>query len=192
MELFREDGHLTLTGIKAVIGGEIDEMQRLEISEHLEFCEECMDSYLALLTDDVLLEPRRPVCEPAVKDYRKKNRRTTLLRYGNIAAAACLAVLMWGVGTFVFGGANAQGNNLHNNAPLPVVDIPVANEGFGIQIDGVLKDLFTVNLGSGANVQTGVLQQQAIEPPSPPEPEVTMPRRQPQSRQQLEDLFDQE
>ena len=59
MELFDQNGCLTEEGLHAVIGGQLDELGRLEAAEHLSYCDECMDRYTALLTADVLEEPPR-------------------------------------------------------------------------------------------------------------------------------------
>ena len=59
MELFDQNGCLTEEGLHAVIGGQLDELGRLEAAEHLSYCDKCMDRYTALLTADVLEEPPR-------------------------------------------------------------------------------------------------------------------------------------
>ena len=41
MELFNKEGHLTDEGLRAVVDGTLDEMGRLEASEHLSFCDSC-------------------------------------------------------------------------------------------------------------------------------------------------------
>ena len=51
MKLFREDGHLTDEGLRALIAGELDEMGRLETAEHLDFCDQCVERYSELLTE---------------------------------------------------------------------------------------------------------------------------------------------
>ena len=43
MELFDQNGCLTEEGLHAVIGGQLDELGRLEAAEHLSYCDECMD-----------------------------------------------------------------------------------------------------------------------------------------------------
>ena len=59
MELFDQNGCLTEEGLHAVIGGQLDELGRLEAAEHLSYCDKCMDRCTALLTADVLEEPPR-------------------------------------------------------------------------------------------------------------------------------------
>lgn len=59
MELFDVKGCLSEEGLQALVGGQLDETQRLEAAEHLAYCDRCMDRYTALLTDDVPEQPPR-------------------------------------------------------------------------------------------------------------------------------------
>lgn len=59
MELFDAKGCLSEEGLQALVGGQLDETQRLEAAEHLAYCDRCMDRYTALLTDDVPEQPPR-------------------------------------------------------------------------------------------------------------------------------------
>ena len=59
MELFDAKGCLSEEGLQALVGGQLDETQRMEAAEHLAYCDRCMDRYTALLTDDVLEQPPR-------------------------------------------------------------------------------------------------------------------------------------
>lgn len=59
MELFDAKGCLSEEGLQALVGGQLDETQRLEAAEHLAYCDRCMDRYTTLLTDDVLEQPPR-------------------------------------------------------------------------------------------------------------------------------------
>lgn len=49
MELFDAKGCLSEEGLQALVGGQLDETQRLEAAEHLAYCDRCMDRYTALL-----------------------------------------------------------------------------------------------------------------------------------------------
>lgn len=49
MELFDVKGCLSEEGLQALVGGQLDETQRLEAAEHLAYCDRCMDRYTALL-----------------------------------------------------------------------------------------------------------------------------------------------
>ncbi len=49
-----QKGCLSEEGLQALVGGQLDETQRLEAAEHLAYCDRCMDRYTALLTADAL------------------------------------------------------------------------------------------------------------------------------------------
>ena len=58
MELFREDGHLTDQTLEALVSGrELSELGRLEVSEHLAFCDLCLNRYTQQLMDEGLMTP---------------------------------------------------------------------------------------------------------------------------------------
>ncbi len=62
MDVFDNHGHLTEQALLALIQEEsLEELERLEIAEHLAFCDQCLQRYTELLTDDTLLTPS-PVC----------------------------------------------------------------------------------------------------------------------------------
>lgn len=49
MELFDAKGCLSEEGLQALVGGQLDETQRLEAAEHLAYCDRCMDRSTAPL-----------------------------------------------------------------------------------------------------------------------------------------------
>lgn len=100
-ELFRPDGHLTDEGLAAVVEGTLDEMGRLETSEHLSFCDSCLVRYTALLTDDMLLTPAAPVAESVCQRVRRRSLRVVRGRTARAAAAAVLALSLWSSGVFL-------------------------------------------------------------------------------------------
>ena len=44
-ELFSPDGHLTDTSFELLISEKLDPLQSLEVSEHLSFCDRCLERY---------------------------------------------------------------------------------------------------------------------------------------------------
>lgn len=98
--LFCDDGHLTDEGIRAIVAGTLDEMQRLEAAEHLSFCDDCLLRYTALLADDTLLTPQTPIAPPVLSRIRKKAVRVLFNKYTTVAAAAAFALVVWGTGVF--------------------------------------------------------------------------------------------
>lgn len=93
MSLFDEKGCLTDEALRGTVKqAELTELQRLEISEHLSFCDSCLERYSLLLTEDVLVEPQNPVSEKLRKRLHKKVERFLFHRVTAAALAACLAL----------------------------------------------------------------------------------------------------
>ncbi len=100
MNLFLENGHLTDEGLQGLLDGSLDEMQRLEVSEHLSFCDECLVRYTNLLTDPVCIEPPQDLTLPIMKRLRKKIFYVVTSRYATAAAAVVLTLCLWLAGVF--------------------------------------------------------------------------------------------
>lgn len=100
MELFLENGHLTDEALRAAMDGALDEMGRLEVAEHLSFCDACLVRYTDLLEDDVLLAPAQPLTAGVMERVRRKVVRLVFSRYAAAAAAVVLAVTFWSTGLF--------------------------------------------------------------------------------------------
>lgn len=100
LELFQDDGHLTGAGLAALMDGTLDGMGRLEASEHLSFCDECLLRYTDLLTDGVLLAPKTPVAQNVTHTLRRRTLRAVQGRCARAAAAAVLALALWSAGVF--------------------------------------------------------------------------------------------
>ena len=81
MELFNKEGHLTDEGLRAVVDGTLDEMGRLEASEHLSFCDSCLVRYTELLADDTLLVPEMPLTPTVLARVRRRGGRGVFHRY---------------------------------------------------------------------------------------------------------------
>ena len=100
-ELFSPDGHLTPEALKNLVdGGEFSEMQRLEIAEHLSFCDECVACYTQLLDDSLLLSPIQPVLPPVMQRIRERARKIFVNKYATVVAAASIAIVFWNIGVF--------------------------------------------------------------------------------------------
>ena len=145
MELFNNEGHLTPQGLKALMDETLDEMGRLEAAEHLAFCDACLTQYTSLLTDDVLRAPEKPLAKGILRRIRKKPGRIPFARYGTVAAAAVLTVVMWGVGNFALQDAKPSHSLLNNtpaaanqDAPKPATNKP--DPGFGSRFSQAVDD----------------------------------------------------
>lgn len=100
MELFHDNGHLTDEGMQAIVDGNLDELQSLEASEHLSFCDACLTRYLGLLEGTELLEPEQPIKENVLRRIKRKARTILFSRYATVAAAAALVMTVWSTGVF--------------------------------------------------------------------------------------------
>lgn len=98
MELFNKDGHLTKQGMKALINEQLDELESLEASEHLSFCDTCLLDYLEQMENQPLLTPSQPLTETVLVRIRKRAKRILFNQYTTVAAAACLVIAMWSSG----------------------------------------------------------------------------------------------
>lgn len=95
MERFRADGHLADEALTALALGEnLDELARLEIAEHLAYCDDCLQRYTDLLAEEVLLVPAHSCRESLRHRIRTRTLRLLTSRYATAAAAVALAVTM--------------------------------------------------------------------------------------------------
>ena len=112
-ELFDPNGHLTDDAFGALLRDEpLDEMERLEISEHLSFCDRCVERYAALLDGSELLSPPEPVAPPVFRRIRERARKLFVNKYATAAAAACFAIMFWNIGLFTVDVQNDHGKIL--------------------------------------------------------------------------------
>lgn len=178
MELFYNNGHLTPGAFQQLQAGSLHELQRLEISEHLSFCDDCLCQYLQALDNTELMVPAiENVGEKVVKSGKAKKRAILLARYSSVAAVAVLAAGLWSAGMF---------NNL-GSALMPAVTTAAPSISqqaepqatFGSRFDNALAQvntglnsffggLFTV---SGNNTEQE--QAQAVQTDSPETSTVT-------------------
>ena len=99
-ELFDPKGHLTDDALRYLINGELEELNRLEVSEHLSFCDECILRYTQVLTDDCLIAPPEPMVESIMHRIRKRARVIFFNKYVTMGAAASFAIVFWVNGIF--------------------------------------------------------------------------------------------
>lgn len=104
MNRFRDDGHLTDETLAALVrGDELDELGRLEVSEHLAFCDLCLQRYTDLLDGAPLLVPEHSCQDSLWVRVRARTLRLVTSRYATAAAAVALALTMvWGSGRISF------------------------------------------------------------------------------------------
>lgn len=100
MEIFRHDGHLTDNAVAALAAGEpLDETARLEMAEHLAYCDLCLQRYTDALAGAPLLVPERSCRESLWRRVRARTIRIFTSRYAAAVAGVVLALtLVWGSG----------------------------------------------------------------------------------------------
>lgn len=98
MELFDPAGHLTGDALLALAHEEVpDELARLEMAEHLAYCDQCLQRYTALLAEAPLLTPAHSCREILWRRVRARTLRLLTCRYATAAAAVALALtVLWG------------------------------------------------------------------------------------------------
>ena len=113
MERFGPDGHLTDEALSALAGGgELEELARLELAEHLAYCDDCLQRYTDLLADASLLIPAHSCQESLWNRIRMRTMRLVASRYATAAAAVALALtVLWGTPAI----------HLPREAPMPEV-----------------------------------------------------------------------
>lgn len=95
-----ETGCLTDGALAGLMEGSLDELQRLEVSEHLSYCDACVERYTALLADGVLLEAPELMKQSVLAALRRKAAKVFVNRYFHMAVAASLTLVLWGSGVF--------------------------------------------------------------------------------------------
>ena len=103
MKLFNEDGHITDEGLRALIAEELNEMGRLEVSEHLDFCDKCVEQYSEMLTEDLEIAPPVEIASTILRRIRQRTRAIFLNRFTRVSVAAVLAIVIW-IGGFYRNG----------------------------------------------------------------------------------------
>lgn len=99
-DLFDKEGHLTKFAINSNIEGNLDELHRLEISEHISFCEKCLEVYIEALTEDKLLHPFESCSSKVEREIEKTKYAGLFRRYATVFVAACFTMMLWVSGIF--------------------------------------------------------------------------------------------
>ena len=108
--------------MNAVIGGQLDELGRLEAAEHLAYCDKCTDRYTALLTADALADPPRDVRRTVMSTIWVRLMQSTYGRAAVAGVAAVLALTMWRTGALTF--VTDHGSDLQALLPTVQVTLP--------------------------------------------------------------------
>ena len=75
----------------------LDALARLEMAEHLSYCDRCLQRYTQLLAQDALLTPSHSCRESLWRRIRARTMGILTSRYATAAAAVALALtVLWG------------------------------------------------------------------------------------------------
>jgi len=116
-ELFDSDGHLTEEAFTLLIREQLDKLQSLEVSEHLSYCDRCLERYTDLLCaepasalpelPDPLQAVSPPLLEPPcelhtniMNQIQHRNRVFYFKKGTSLALAASLTLVLWSGGIF--------------------------------------------------------------------------------------------
>ncbi|MGI5893106.1 MAG: zf-HC2 domain-containing protein [Candidatus Merdivicinus sp.] len=156
MKLFQEDGHISQDGLNALIREELDETQRMEVSEHLDFCDICIDRYSGMLTEEVLVVPPVEFVPQVMQNVRSKTRIVVLKRFVRVAVAAVMALVVWN-GAFLGGdGLTTRSAEWVNSHPKNDFSLSQTVDGWGKGLDQLMNGLNSwFNSGVQRNFDSG-------------------------------------
>lgn len=95
-EYFDSNGHLTDAAFSALASGkQLDELTRLEMAEHLSFCDKCVESCVDATQSGELAEPDGSCLLGVRRGLRRIKRSNLVHRAATAALAAALALTLW-------------------------------------------------------------------------------------------------
>lgn len=97
---FDKSGHITVRGFDTLVTGKAGELTRLELAEHLDWCDRCVDRYSLLLSGIPLMETPDDLSETVMASIRRRMFTVFTSQAAKVCAAACLAIVIWCGGIF--------------------------------------------------------------------------------------------
>lgn len=126
MDLFDHTGHLTDTALSVFQAElELEPLDRLEIAEHLSFCDQCLMRSINLLPQEALLVPERSCQTTLWHRIRLRAVRALTSRYATAAAAVTIVFSLWGGGIFT---GLAQGATALASYRIPQTERPAVHQ----------------------------------------------------------------
>ena len=114
MTIFNQNGHITAEGFFLLVTEKANEMQRLELSEHLSFCDGCLEQYLKEMEKITLLETEQSIAKRVVKSIKYKTAFLAQKRFGTAVVAACIAMVLWSTGAFSWTAMQRQSDTIES------------------------------------------------------------------------------
>ena len=146
--LFDDDtGCLTGYALQSLVNGSLGELGRLEVTEHLSYCDLCVERYTAMLAEDTLLEAPELLKPGILKELKRRTARVFVNRYFHMGVAACLTLVLWSTGVFAtFGELALNPPRLERPVPEERISIGRRLEDFSTGIgDGLYNFLDQLN-----------------------------------------------
>ncbi|MCI8601247.1 MAG: hypothetical protein HFE45_06585 [Oscillospiraceae bacterium] len=98
--VFNQNGHISDQGLWLLTAGDPDALCCYELSEHLDYCDQCVDRYSVLLTENMLMAPPSGLAKPVMAKVRRGNILFLTKRAIKVCTAASLTVVIWYSGLF--------------------------------------------------------------------------------------------
>lgn len=157
LELFDSDGHLTEEAFTLLIQEKLDELQSLEVSEHLSYCDRCLERYTDLLCCESIpslpdsqqivspassppslspmLEPPAELHANIMNQIQHRNRVFYLKKGSSLVLAASLTLVLWSGGLFssdrLFNRAQNLLGGLHDSSQTILEHTSEISESIG-------------------------------------------------------------
>lgn len=144
-DFFTKEGHLSDNALITLIHDEPDELTRLEIAEHLSFCDKCTARYAELLTDDCLMDPPEEMADSIMQKIKNRMRMFFVNKYANVAIAASVTIVFLGLGVFSVKPNTAE-NMVRLNQQITQKTVQMTDgigsfiENINTNLKGVFKD----------------------------------------------------
>lgn len=138
-----ETGCLTDYALDGLAAGSLEELSRLEVSEHLSYCDRCLDRYTARLVPEALMDAPDLLKPSVLSALRKKARGAFVSRYFHMAVAASLTLVLWGSGVFATFGQGDALKKLEFELPMePMPELAVSQrlDSFASTVTGGISD----------------------------------------------------
>ena len=162
-----------------MLSEQLDQLQSLEVSEHLSFCDECLERYTALLCGEIsldsdkavepsteqtivsppaadhLMEPPPQLLPSVMKQLAHRSRVFYLHKFTSLAVAASLALVFWTGGIFsngrLSGAVNSLVNDLHASSQTILEHTGNITQSVNDFFNSIQNQLLEWNLSSFAS-----------------------------------------